>query len=112
MVIRINLNPLEAKTAFPYFRITVTYNNSDLVELYSNLRKSHRRWGVLAKVLGKMGARVKSRFMMYKAVVLTFLLYGRKRWVVTDAKMTVLGGFHHRIVRQITGITARKSNGR
>ena len=35
------------------------------------------------------------------------LLYGSESWVVTDAMMKVLEGFHHRIDRRITGKTAR-----
>ena len=65
---------------------------------------------MVAKVLGKLGIPIKSREMMYKAVVQTVLLYERKIWVVTDAMMMVLEEFCHRIARHITGIIERKGN--
>ena len=40
--------------------------------------------------------------MLVQAVI----LYRSKIWVVTDEMMMVLEGFHHRIARQIAGITA------
>ena len=50
--IRVNLDPLKATTALPY------------LVLYINLRKAQQIWGVLAKVLGMIGAPVKARAMM------------------------------------------------
>ena len=66
MAIRVNLDPLEATTAFPYLSCMVNLNNSDWVDLYRNLRKSQRRWGVVAKVVGNTGASVKSWVIMYR----------------------------------------------
>ena len=90
MAIRVKLNPLEAKASFPHLRRTVTYNNSDWEELYSNMWKSQRRWGMVANVMGKMGALIKAQLMMYKAAVQVVILYGSEIWVVTDVVMTVL----------------------
>ena len=49
--------------------------------------------------------------MVYKAVVQVVLLYGSEIWVVTDAIMTVMEGFRHRIAIQITGMTVWNSDG-
>ena len=64
MAIRVNLNLFEGKNAFPYHRSTVTYNNIYWSKLYSNLRKAQRIWGLVAKVLGKIGETIKARAMM------------------------------------------------
>ena len=69
MAIRVNLNPLRETAAFLYLRRTVKYNTSDWAALYSNLRKYQRRWGMVEKVLGKMGVPIKYLATMYKAVV-------------------------------------------
>ena len=69
MAIKVDLNPIEATTAFPYLGRTITYNNSDWEALYSNLRKSQRIWGIVEKVLGKEGVPINPRAMIYKAVV-------------------------------------------
>ena len=105
MEIRVNLNPLEATTAFPYLGRTIRYNNSDWVALYS------RSWGLVAKVLGKIGSPIKAQAMIYKALVQAVLLYGSEIWVVTHAMITVIEGFHHRISRCIAVIKSRKCNG-
>ena len=61
MAIRVKLNHLKVKTSFPYLIHTGTYNNSDWSSLSSNLYKFQRRWGVVAKVMGKTGALFKSQ---------------------------------------------------
>ena len=66
---RVNLNPLEVINTFPYLKRTDKSNNSDWDALYSKLRKDQRRWGMVEKVLGKMGVPIKAWEMMYKAVV-------------------------------------------
>ena len=63
---------------------------------------------MMAKVKGKTRAPVKARSMVYKAVVQEVLLYGRKIWVVTDAMMKLMEGFHRRISIYIMGMTARR----
>ena len=108
----LDLNTLEEKTEFPYLGRTVMYNNNDWEALYINLRKAQRRWGMVAKVLGKTGVLIKVQEMMYKAVVYVVLLYGSKILVVTDAMMMVLEGFHHRIARKVAGMTVRKGGDR
>ena len=59
---------------------------------------------MLSKVLGKIGALVKANAIIYMMVVQAVLLYGGNIWVVTYAIMTVLEGFHHRIVLRIAGM--------
>ena len=83
MATRVNLNPLKATTALTYLKQMSTYNNNDWAALYINLSKAQRRWGVLAKVLGKMESPIKARAMMYKATVQAVLLYDSEIWVVT-----------------------------
>ena len=97
MAIRVKLNPLDVTTAFPYLRRMGMYNNSDWAAFYSNLRKAHRIWGMVEKVMGKTGATIKARLMVYKALVWAVLMYGSEIWLLTDAMMTVLEGFHHSI---------------
>ena len=43
--------------------------------------------------------------MVYKVVVQMVLLYGSDSWVVTEAMLNVLEGFHHRVAQKIAGIS-------
>ena len=104
MAIRVNLNPLESTTAFLYLGSTITYNNSDWVALYSNLRKAQKRWFMVSNVLGKLGWPIRSQFIVYNVVVQVVLLYGSEIWVVKYLIMTVLGVFHKNISRLIAGM--------
>ena len=112
MVYRVNPNPLEATTVFPYLVRTFTYNNSYWAALYSNLRKTQKKWGMVAKVLGKTGALIKARENIYKALVQAVILYGSKTGVVMEAMMTVLNIIPHRIARLIEVMKARNGNDR
>ena len=62
---------------------------------------------MVAKVLVKVGATVRSRDIIYKMVVQTVLIYGRKSWLMTDAILKVLEGLHHIVTRRIEGNTDR-----
>ena len=108
MVIKVNLNPLEAAILFLHLRRTITYNNIDWAELHRNLRKSHGIWGMIVKVIGKTGRPIKLQAMIYKVVFEAVLLYGSEIWVLEDAMMMVLEAFHHSISRQISMMTVRK----
>ena len=50
---------------------------------------------MIARVLEIMGATVRSRGAMYKAVAQLLLIYGRKSWVVTRNMLKVLMAFDH-----------------
>ena len=97
---------MEPDAAFPYLGCTVASNNSDWEDLYQNLLKSQRWWGMVEKVLKRMGATVQTRVMLYKEVVHTVLIYGSKIWVMMGAMLKVLEGFHHGVARWIAGNTA------
>ena len=58
-------------------------------------------------VLEMMGATIRARGAMYKAVSQSVLLYCRKIWVVIGGILKVLEGFHHWVARYITGMTAK-----
>ena len=63
---------------------------------------------MVANLLGTIGAPIKARVMMYKAVLKAVLMYGSERWVVMDEIMAVLEVFHHSISRRIVGITEQR----
>ena len=75
---------------FSYLGKTVTLNNNDWEALYINLKKTKRIWGVVAKVLVKMGEPIKAREMVNKVVVQAPILYVSEIWVMMDVMMTVL----------------------
>ena len=95
--------------AFPYLGRTIVYNHSDWPAVFHNSSKARRRWGVILKVLTNTGEMVQDRGMMYTAVAQKVLLYGSKSWVVTEAMLKILEGFHHQAVSWIAGMMAKRA---
>ena len=62
---------------------------------------------MISKLLRKMVAKMPARGMLYKAVVQTIQLYGRKIWVVTVVMLKVLEGLYHQVARTIARMTTR-----
>ena len=73
-----------------------------------NPKKAQRQWGIILRVLTKTVATVRSHGIMYKAVSHCVLLYGSEIWLVTGATLKVMEGFHQRVARRITGMTAKR----
>ena len=74
VTIKVNLDPLESLSTFPYLCRTITCNNSDWEDLYQNMIKLQRSLGMVSGVLVKAGSAVWSREMLYKAVVQALLV--------------------------------------
>ena len=62
---------------------------------------------MISRVLERMGATVRARGEMYKAVAQLVILYDREICVVTGEILKVLAGFHHQAARRITGMMAK-----
>ena len=66
---------------------------------------------MIVRVIERTGATVRGRGAMYKAIVLSVLLYESKSWVMNVKILKVLAAFHHRAERRITGMTAKRGSG-
>ena len=79
--------------------------------VYLNLRKYRSHWGVIARVMEKMGTLVQAQEKMCNVVAQLVLLYRSEIQVVTGEMFKVLTAFHHRAARRITGMTAKHEAG-
>ena len=111
VLFQINAKTVPPSEAFPYLRQTITYNNSDWAEVYPNLQKARRWWGMISTVLERTGEKVRSRGEMYKAVTQLVLLYVSEIWVVTGEMLKALPAFHRRMARRTTGMTTKRGAG-
>ena len=64
MTILFNMEPLEATEALPYLGCKFALNSRNWASLYRNTSKAQQRWGVVSKVLTKMGATVWAQAMI------------------------------------------------
>ena len=81
--------------AFLYLGQMIAYNNIDWAEVYQNLWKDQRPWGMVAQVLENKRETVRAQRVIYKAEAQSNILYVSKIWVVTGDILKVLEGFHH-----------------
>ena len=99
----VNGTTLERVNTFVYLGRSIAFNNSDWPVLYRNLKKAQQRWAMVVRVLEHEGASPRAKGLFYKAIVQAVLLYSCETWVITDAMLRVLDGFHHKAARRITG---------
>ena len=92
-----NAETLDPSVAFTYLVRKVVYNNKDWADLYQNLWKVWRGWGMVGKLVTKAGKMVLERGMVYKAILRLMLLYGSKSWVVTGGMLKLQEIFHHQV---------------
>ena len=88
--IKVNMDPLDSASTFPYLGFTIAYNNSDWVALYHNLSKAQRCWVMMLGVMMKACTAVHSRSMFCKAVVQAVLIYGSDIWFIVVTMMKVM----------------------
>ena len=69
VAISVNSDTRGTAASLPYLGRTVAYNNSDWEALYQNIKKARRQWLMVAKVLTKAGAVLRSSSIVYKALV-------------------------------------------
>ena len=96
--------PLESVSVFRYLGRPLSAFDVDWPAIYRNLSKARARWARISRVLSHEGADPKVSGVFYKTVVNSVLLYGCETWVVSPQVLRVLGGFHHRVARRLSGL--------
>ena len=62
-----NAKTLPPKEALPYLGRTITYSNINWPAVLQNLKKARSQWGMISRVLTKIGETVWDHEMVYKA---------------------------------------------
>ena len=79
-----------------------------LVKLTCHVEKDRKSWYQLDRILGQEGADTRTSGHFYITVIQAILLFGLEIWVVTLRIKRLLGGFHHRVARGISGKIPRR----
>lgn len=91
------------RDTFQYLGRPLTSTDSDWSAIYSNISKAQKRWGMVARVLTCEGVTPRMSATFYQAIAQSTLLYGSETWDVSDKVFKTLSGFHHRVVRRLSG---------
>ncbi|GAB1603816.1 hypothetical protein Ahia01_000662900, partial [Argonauta hians] len=103
--ITINGSVLRVVQQFCYLGSTITSNAKIDKELDSRLAKGNSAFGRLrGRVWNNRHLRRRTKIHVYRAVVLSNLLYGSEYWVTYRRHLKVLERFHQRCLRSILGI--------
>ena len=89
--------PMDAVSEFRYLRRLLTATDDDWPVVDGNIKKSRRKWGRLARVLGREEADPKVSQTFYIAVTHTVLLFGSETWVLTARLEKALDNFQSRV---------------
>ena len=95
--------PLETVFSFKYLGCLLTATNDNLPDFTSNFQKASNIWSRVAWILRWEGAGTRKLVRFYVAVVQDILLFGSETWMVNPRIKCLLGGFHHRVERRISG---------
>ena len=79
-----------------------------LVRLTYHVEKSRKSWYQLDRVWEREGADTRTSGYFYITVVQAILLFRLEIWVVTPRIKRLLGYFHHRVARGISGKMSRQ----
>ena len=100
--------PLSKVTIFKYLGRFLASEDNDWPAVVRNLRIVRQKWARLTRVLSREGADAQKLGQIYLVVVQSVLIYGPETWVLTPHMQRVLGGFHHRVARRLTGGNCRR----
>ena len=103
--IQIDGKVLNNVDSFTYLGTTLSSTNTLDREISSRVSKANASFGRLRKRVWKeRGLRQDTKCSVYRAVVLTALLYGCEAWTLYSSHVKLLEQFHQRCLRQILNI--------
>ena len=103
--IHVEGNKLKAVKTFKYLGSIVSDNNSMDAEIDARLVRANSAYNKLTKRLWrKSGIRLMTKIAVYKAAVLSSLLYGSEAWTLPRRLIRKLEKFHLSSLRKIAGI--------
>ena len=86
---------------------TFRYTAEDWPCVSHKIQQARRCWGHFSVLLRHKGANPRVCGLLYKAVVMSTLLYASKTWMITKPLLRALEGFHNRITRCIAKLQPR-----
>ena len=103
--IKVNGERLKSVDKFTYLGSTLSRNVTIDDEVQCRLAKASAAFGRLSqKVWNRRGIRLETKIKVYRAAVLTTLLYGCESWTVYSRHSRKLNHFHTVCLRRIMGI--------
>jgi transcription termination factor 2 len=104
-VIRLDDTEIETVQKFPYLGSSVSQDYSLDSEILCRLRAAHCSYGKLSRrVFNNHSLKTSTKLAVYKAVVITTLLYACETWTLYQRQLKLLEQFHQGKLRKIMRI--------
>ena len=100
---------IEWVSEFPYLGSLIAEDGRSHVEVDKRIANASKAFGALKRAVFKDAhLSVATKRSVYRACVLSVLLYGSECWIPLRSDLKKLNSFHHRCVRTVLGITNRR----
>ena len=97
---------VEVVSHFTYLGSNISRDSEVTVEIDCRIAKASRAFGCLRKpIFQDRNLSIATKRQVYRAVVLSVLLYGAETWVLKAQHVKRLNSFHNRCIRTILGVT-------
>ena len=109
LAIAVDGGVIEWVSEFPYLGSLIADSSRIDKEVEKRIASASKAFGALRQAVFKDAhLSVKTKRQVYKACVLSVLLYGSECWVPLRRHLKKLNAFHHRCVRTVLGITNQR----
>ena len=96
--------PIQQVSNFTYLGAVISGDGTIDKELSSRIQKASGAFYQLSSIWNSRNIRTPTKVRIYKAAILTILLYGSEVWNTTQTQMKRFAMFHHRCLRKILRI--------
>ncbi|MCP4473446.1 MAG: reverse transcriptase family protein [Gammaproteobacteria bacterium] len=96
--------PIEQVSNFKYLGTIISGDGTIDKELSTRIQKASGAFNLLGSIWHNRNIKTSTKIRIYKAAVLTILLYGSEVWNTTQTQMKRFQVFHHRCLRRILKI--------
>ena len=104
--IHLDAGSIEFVQDFTYIGSSITSDGEVNVKVKSHIRKATRAFGYLQKsIFQNKYLSVETKRVVYKAAVLSILLYGAETWAIKAESLRRMHGFHNHCIRTMLGMT-------
>ena len=103
MALTTYIRPRTSVSPFKYLGGVLLDSDDNCTALIRNLRRASKIWERLFQVFVCEGEDERSLGMFYIVVIQGVLIYGSEKWAAFPHIGRMLGGFHHRVLRRLTG---------
>ena len=100
-----SFHQVEEVSKFKYLESVLHQSGSSESNIRERIARASHAFGMLCKIFKNRSLSIATKRAVYKAVVLSTLLYGSETWTTKCSLTRILESFHNRCIRSILHVT-------